>query len=86
MVNKEAADQLDIAADYIDRVGWCQGSMRNLDGQVCLMGAIRIGNQSLLTDNMVDTWDAENEMMQYIYGYDCNFVPNSLDSINASGI
>ncbi len=35
-----ASDVLDAAADYIEEHGWVQGQYANLDGAVCVSGAI----------------------------------------------
>lgn len=37
------------AADYMQKHGWCQGTMMNMSGNVCLVGALEVAEPSNLS-------------------------------------
>lgn len=55
----QVADDLRKAADIVNVQGWTKGSMRNAEGQVCVLGALRIATAGKAV--WADMWDTIGE-------------------------
>lgn len=86
--DKSVGQVLRDAAEVIRQDGWCQGSIRDMKGQVCLLGALAkaAGYEydwppNIYKDNEVYDWLQPHPACAYIFDYiEAASEPRKLDS------
>lgn len=54
----QVSDDLKRAADIVNVLGWCSGSMQDAEGHVCMLGALRISTiGKAVWENALDAAD-----------------------------
>ena len=57
------------AEDYLEEYGWCQGSLRNVEGEYCLLGALNASvNRHLYAERSFEQSDVRQAANNLVRG------------------